>query len=211
MTPDARTSAGFTLVELLVGLSLLALISVLLFGGFRFGLRAWEVGTARIDSGNEIELAQNLLRRQLAEAQPVRVGVEIESAPVLLRGSTSALIFVSPLPAHRGIGGAHLFALGIGDGASGKKLTLRWRLFRAGDPGDAAFDPKDASTLLTGIETIELSYFGRPATGGPRRWNDRWEEQPDLPELIRLRIAFPPGDGRSWPDLVVAPRLRISS
>ena len=40
-----RSEAGFTLIELLVALTLLGLISVVLFGGLRFGTRAWEVVT----------------------------------------------------------------------------------------------------------------------------------------------------------------------
>ena len=39
--------AGTTLIELLVGLSLLSLMAVLLLGGMHLGLSVWESGNAR--------------------------------------------------------------------------------------------------------------------------------------------------------------------
>jgi hypothetical protein len=38
----------------------------------------------------------------------------------------------------------------------------------------------------------------------PWRWRDRWNG-PALPELVRIRIVFSHGEGRHWPDIVVAP------
>ena len=38
----SQGAAGFTLVELLVAMTLLGFLTVLLFGGLRFGTRAWE-------------------------------------------------------------------------------------------------------------------------------------------------------------------------
>ena len=43
---DGRDAAGFTLIELLVTLTLVGLISLVLFGGLRFGTRAWDLRLA---------------------------------------------------------------------------------------------------------------------------------------------------------------------
>jgi len=202
-----RGARGFTLVELLVGLSLLSLISLLLFGGFRFGLRAWEVGDDRIAAANEIAMAQHLLRRQLAEAQPVIIGSRLEGAPTLFNGDGDGVTFVAPLPAHRGVGGFYIFSVATRDAPGGRQLLLRWQRFRADAAAGSDFDPKDESVLVNGIASVAIEYFGLPTEAAPARWLQRWDGALGLPQLLRLRVAFPPGDARRWPEFVVSPRL----
>ena len=205
-----RCSHGFTLVELLVGLSLLSLLTLLLFGGFRFGLRAWEVGSARLEGTDAVAAAQSLLRREFSEAQPVLVGTPTETTPVLFSGADDRLTFVAPLPAYRGTGGFHTFELVLrptGATTPTNELMLRWHLYRADDTAPD-FDPKDESVVLAGVDAIALSYFGPPAQGSPAQWLEFWDGRLGLPKLVRLQVVFPPGDGRRWPDLIVAPRLQ---
>ena len=54
------------------------------------------------------------------------------------------------------------------------------------------------TTLLTGVEKLEIAYW-RSA------WQSRWQSD-GLPGLVRIRIVFPPGGTRHWPDIVIAPR-----
>ena len=41
--------AGFTLLELLIAMSLLGFILALLFAGMRLGARSWDAGEARVE------------------------------------------------------------------------------------------------------------------------------------------------------------------
>ena len=63
--------------------------------------------------------------------------------------------------------------------------------------------------LLSGVEGIALAYWRparRVAAGG---WVSVWNEA-GLPSLVRLRIVFPAGDGRHWPDIVAAPLREVA-
>ena len=38
-------------------------------------------------------------------------------------------------------------------------------------------------------------------------WHETWIDRPAPPALVRIRVKFPAGDRRVWPELIVAPRI----
>ena len=126
--PAARPAgAGFTLVELLVALTLVGLISLVLFGGLRFGTRAWEAGTSRGEESRRVAIVQSLLRRQLSQAVlPARRSREVD-APQAFDGAAESIQFVAPLSAHVGFGGLYRFELAVERAAARRRLVLRWQ------------------------------------------------------------------------------------
>ncbi len=216
----ARAGAGFTLIELLVALTLLGLVSVVLFGGLRFGTRAWEVGNARAARLAEVQAVQAVLRRRIAQAVlPEDAGAEsaFSDSPAAFAGAEDSLRFVALVPARIGVGGFYLFELSVADDGDGARLELAWRLFRADQPGD--LDQPEPGlggrrVLIEGIEEAKFGYYGAERAeraGAKAEWRDRWDRADGLPALIALEVAFPAGDSRSWPDLVVAPRLAATA
>ena len=202
-------AAGFTLVELLVALTLFAIMSALLFGGLRFGVRAWEVGGERIDRLAAIEPVQNLLRRQLTQATLPYIPVNIRSqGPVsAFVGTSGAMRFIAPLPANAGNSGLYVFSLSAEQAIQASKLRLSWSIYRPDTLHSESFEPEDGSILLDSVDRVQFSYFGEDGMAQPPQWHESWNGSFGLPQLIRIRIDFPAGDLRRWPDLVVAPRL----
>ena len=199
----SRTSgeAGFTLIELLVAVALLGLVSVLLFGGLRFGVQAWQTGSDLMESSNTVEALQNLLRRELAEATPpMSTGAPGSGG---FHGEETRMTFVAPFPAHTGAGGLARYELSFdGDAA---QLAIAWRRYRPDDSGDS--EPEDRAILLQGIAGASFDYFGSPEPGGVPAWDGEWLAFGAVPALIRIHVFFPAGDRRTWPEFVVAPRL----
>ncbi|MGZ8995206.1 MAG: prepilin-type N-terminal cleavage/methylation domain-containing protein [Rhodospirillales bacterium] len=63
----ARSSeAGFTLLELLAALTVLAVLMAMMFGGLRFGARVWESGDEGLRGLSELQTAAGFIRRQIA-------------------------------------------------------------------------------------------------------------------------------------------------
>ncbi len=210
------SEAGFTLIELLVALTLLGLISVVLFGGLRFGTRAWEVGNLRAEQLAQVQAVQALLRRRLAQAQPP--GPEAADAAdrrIIFAGEPDAVQFLAAVPSRAGVGGIYAFDLtvieGGAQGGAGARLEFTWRLHRADDEAERGDMPEAGlggrRVLIDGLASARFSYFGAPAPGQPAVWRDRWEAEAGLPGLIAIEAEFPEGDGRAWPVLQVAPKL----
>jgi general secretion pathway protein J len=200
--PPPVAGQGFTLVELLVALTLMALVSVILFGGLRFGVRAWETGGARMEQAHRIEAVQNLLRRQISQARFLPHASDTD-ATISFAGDGNSLTFIAPLPAHRGIAGPYLFNLRTGGRAGQSDLTLTWSLYWPELLTTGASGFEDGTTLLEDVAEIELSYFGAPFPDQPAQWWNAWDLNDGQPQLVRMRVEFPPGDRRRWPDLIV--------
>ena len=72
MNRDKHRITGFTLLELLIAMSLLGFILVLLFGGMRLGARSWDAGEKRAENATHLALLQGFLRRELSQVTPFR-------------------------------------------------------------------------------------------------------------------------------------------
>ncbi|MEI9886379.1 MAG: prepilin-type N-terminal cleavage/methylation domain-containing protein [Rhizomicrobium sp.] len=185
-----RKEHGFTLLELLVSMTLLAMLFVLLFGGLRFGMRAWQRGSETTDAVDSVRTVQDLLRSEIERACPRRSAAGPTDTPrVAFFGERSALTFLAPAPAAAGGARCVTAVLEVKPDGRLKRLAL-------------AFGVNPGTDLLRGAQDIELSYLGE---GGA--WVSGWSAQAALPALVRLRARFPQGDPRSWPELFVAPRI----
>lgn len=182
--------AGFTLLELLVGLVVFGFILAGLAGGVRYGLRAADQQTRLVDRTGELDAVDRALRRLLVEADP---GTSRGGAT--LSGTVGLISFVSVLPAAVSgfVGQEADVALGVG---ADRRLVLRWSPHRHVRRLGAAPAVQEAE-ILRGVERLEVGYW-------KDGWRTRWDEAA-LPGLVRLRIVFPAGDVRHWPDIVVAP------
>ncbi|MEJ1968869.1 MAG: prepilin-type N-terminal cleavage/methylation domain-containing protein [Rhizomicrobium sp.] len=183
-----RTESGFTLIELLVSMTLLGLLFVLLFGGLRFGMRAWEHSAANADASDSVRTVQGFLRSEIEQACPRRMPVAAgQSDPPRVRfaGSPRSLVFLGPIPG--GAACSTVTLLVVPDGRL-QRIDFRMR--------DGA-----RSQLLGRVQSVALAYLGRNG------WQGGWDAQPDLPALVRVRVTFPAGDARSWPELFIAPRI----
>jgi general secretion pathway protein J len=202
------TQKGFTLLELLISITLLGMILVLLFGGLRLGVRSWDAVQLQVDNLNTVRSVESFLRREMAMTQPYRWKTGTGQRLAFL-GERSKINFVAQLPAR--IGGGGLYAVSLEIEHSGKGKRLVWRhlplnpLVQDFTAVSEAPEIVLAGAELNAVDDIWLTYFGRATDNAAPVWMDRWESDTRLPMLIRIQVRF--ANGSDWPDFVVAPLL----
>jgi general secretion pathway protein J len=200
-------SSGFTLLEVLVAITLLGLIAALLSGGLRFGTRVWHRGEDQLQALAAIQSAHGLMRRQLVQAVPLIAPDDPEGA-VLFEGMPTYVRFVATAPADVMVGGSYEITLGLSYDDFAQHLVMAWRPL-GGSREDGADLQTEQVVLLRDVAEVSFAFFGAEDEGETPQWHEMWMERASLPRLIRIMVYFPEGDPRLWPALVAAPMVHL--
>jgi general secretion pathway protein J len=194
---------GFTLLEMLVAITVLALLMIGLTQGVRTGFAFWASQTRRSAEVSELDATARVLRNLLTDI-PIRSAASgAGQMAILFEGHSAGLTLVSDLPT--GFGDSRRAKIDIA--LRGEDLVLDWTPHRHEVSSLPQARPAEVR-LIHGVKTLEFAYWGDPdGSGGATSWLPEWVS-PALPELVRIRLSFGKGDGRRWPDLVAAPQLR---
>jgi general secretion pathway protein J len=195
---------GFTLLELLIGLSLLGLMLVLLFGGLRLGFRSWDAGEERFESSSQLGVVQSFLRRQLSQIYPLRWKAAAER-PVAFLGESHAVRFAGQISSQFGLAGVHLIVLEQERGEEGEELIMRWRRPNREMQDFSAVQEGEKAVLVKHVKEVAFAYYGAENEQTEPVWQEEWKFDQRLPSLIRLRVTR--DDDQPWPDIVVAPMV----
>jgi len=214
-----KRAAGFTLVEVVIAMALLATIMVLLYSGLSFALKSWDAGDANGRRVADRRLGENFLRREMTELFPMR-WKDATAVKFAFEGEQDHLRFVSSRPAGLQQGGLSLVALevreglGVAPSGTGSNAPRRHLMMRRAQPDDEAVDFRpldkvDPVLLIADVDSVQFSYFGAESDFQEPRWSDSWAHKAQIPLLVRLRVKMM--DGRVLPDFVVRVMLGVEA
>jgi len=207
MQPDRE--AGFTLIELLVSLVLLTMTALLLLATMTTGRGVEKRAAMSAIAGESVAAAHAILRDRI-EAMVADGHYGPGGATVDVRGDDNILSFTAPPQVSLRPAPPQRFRL----------MLTRYgelSLFSI-NPLSTRVDPEMPSVigwlrtpLLGNIASFSIAYFGAAPPDNQRRWRATWHDRPGLPELVRIRVGFPAGDARVWPDLIVHPVTTVNT
>ena len=200
MRARPRSSDGFALIEALASLVIVGMIGLMLFAGIGTGARVWERIDTRQAGREAVESAQSTLRDRLEQIYPATL-FDKNPPYVDFTGQANRLVFTSSPP--KSGRPAPLRRYGLFLTAAGKLI-----LTSVSDVAPQT-DTVINQVLLTGVQGMDVAYFGSAQPDFTRRWRPTWDDEAALPSAIRIRLTFEPGDRRPWPDLIVHPRTTI--
>jgi general secretion pathway protein J len=182
--------AGFTLIEVLVSLVLLALVLALLAGGVRFARGTWDAA-ARLEEQTGADMAEAFLRARLGEAMALYEQHGSGMVRVVFHGAAGALSFVAPAP--NGPAGAALYRYGLeiaAEAGPGRgALVVKLAPYRARQTETGAEWAVQSHVLVRNVASLTLRYFGRSRPGAEPAWHAAWTRTDATPNLVELRIG----------------------
>lgn len=205
----SRRAGGFTLVELLLTILLLALLMAGAFAGISTANKAVLSGEALIDRTNRVRVAQEFLRRQLRNALALSYPVDSSNGETrMFEGDADTLRFVATMPGYLSHGGAYVQSLSIKSGRGGRELLFGFQLLNGfgnehtnRNSDEAEREPE---VLIENIRGGGFEYRGIDETGKMSDWTEKWDTPLQLPAAVRLKLQMASDSLYVWPDIEVA-------
>lgn len=206
-----HTTNGFTLIEMLIAISLLGIMVVLLFASLRTAAESWNSGEAKISEVNKKAVVYQFFKQHLRDTKPFPVlqektllnnqSADSQDIPKLVfQGFRQNIRFVSALPTASARKGLQIFEVGLNP-RHPTTLQVALTPYRQTERTPVDAEPV---VLLENLKDFNISYFGLDpnSSDGSNAWQPEWSGQTmsQLPKLVKISISL--DDGSFWPDMI---------
>ncbi|HUL23128.1 MAG TPA: type II secretion system protein GspJ [Thermodesulfobacteriota bacterium] len=189
--------SGFTLLEVIVTLTILGFILLMVSGTFRLGLSSWERGDDVKEDYQKIRMVSQLVSRQVKSLVPYKIRTEkAEGNYLAFDGKAHSLRFVSALPikARRSEGFVYVVYQFKDEGGKKGKFVLYEQRALNRDFFEDDLREDSAVTLLGGVSQVRFEYY-READKEKNRteeWVEEWnaKEEKELPRALRMTLTY---------------------
>jgi general secretion pathway protein J len=187
---------GFTLIEVIVTMTILGFLLVVVYGVFSLGRSAWEKGDLIREKYQKSRILSQLISRQVKSAVPFKVKTEkAEGNYLIFEGTAQSLKFVSALSLKSTRPEGLIYAVYEyrEGGEEGGKLVVYEQ--RALSRNVVEEKPKEETgiSLLEGISSVRFEYYREEDPNQKRdaAWVEEWnaKEENQLPRALRLTIT----------------------
>lgn len=175
---SARPESGFTLLELMISITILSLIAVIIGNGFRLGINAWERGEGEVEAVQTMRVLSGLIFQQLKSSYPYKMRIDDEDV-VVFQGEDDSMIFVTTLSAPYN-GGFKWVRYLHKDGVL---------LYNEGMLPDKKLMDSingDDEIIDTDVEEVKFQYYSNDED----EWKDSWEFGEKLPGAVKIDISY---------------------
>jgi len=191
-------SRGFTLLELLLAMTALALVAAICYGAFHLGVRAVERGEVAVVSAQRLRVASDVLVRQIKSTVPYATRNRDDEIYPYFFGTATSMTFITGAGMEGGGGLTRVVYKVVDDPP---RLVLTESPFFSTD--SLGRDPVDkpgerSAVLLEGFRSLTFKYlvFEDTATADDDpSWETHWDglDQGALPAAVQITVEGIPG------------------
>lgn len=190
MSAQRNGEAGFSLLETLLGLTLTAIIAMLMMGSMQMGTRVWERERSTVQPGTQ-QLILTQVSEWLGQAMSEKVRNYDNPVTAPFGGDEHTLRFLYAAP---GLGeGPGVYSIRLelveAEGCTdGRDLYLATSRDVVSDNREVPAEiPVERRKLASCVDTPSFIYWGDHGGTGERAWYSTWMNEPQLPAVVKLR------------------------
>jgi prepilin-type N-terminal cleavage/methylation domain-containing protein len=172
--------SAFTLLEVLLAVSVFALIAVIIGGAMRLGYRSQEKGEKRIESTERLRRTAEVVTAQIESFVPLTFDEDGETK-AYFQGDRKALTL--PTNYSLWVGSRGYVVAEYSVRAEAGKESLYVAEHTVGTAG------KNETLLLPSCERIEFAYYMKGLTVADDAWVEQWTET-GSPEKVRITFTY---------------------
>jgi general secretion pathway protein J len=191
------TKTGFTLLEVMVTLTILGVIVLVISEAFRVGLSAWERGESTRDEYQKVRAVSRLICQQIKSSIPYKIKTQkAEGDYLAFEGNPHSVKFVSALPikAKQPQGFVYAIYEFIEGGKEGGRLVYYEQRVLNKNFFEERPDEKLGVSLLEGVSEVRFEYLRQedPEKTRTEAWLDEWnaKDEKELPKALRVKITM---------------------
>jgi len=195
---------GFSLLEMLLAIILLALLIAGAYSGIHAAANAMRAGEAAIDRTDRLRTAQEFLRHQISRILPLAWATDQDKGVnYIFEGDNHRMRFVAPMPGYLSKGGPYVQTLELARGQNGLELRFEDEMLNGFDVEKGKSSDVEPVVLLDKISGGRFSYRALDDQGKLGNWTSNWDDAATTPLVVRIELTMQPGVQIPWPTLDV--------
>jgi general secretion pathway protein J len=213
MKHSRRSEHGFTLLEIIIAVTLMVMIAVGLWGVLSTSIRGWARGTQYIDTNQRNRSTISMVRKQIASAFSLMVQPDptVGGVPYpLFNGTESSFQFVSVNSLlFQDSPGLTLVTYELSEGSKGDySLVEKESRYLGQLPDQESLATQEKMTsVLDSLSSCLFKYYDPGTTENPAQWVQEWDgmESGRLPAAISMEMNWRDSRGNTVNRQIVIP------
>jgi len=173
-----RKEQGFTLLELLISLTILTMVTVIIGAGLRLAMNAWEKGDIETGETQKLRILSSMFSQQLKSVFPYMTEIDSEQV-IVFEGDKNSILFVTTTDDIL-YGGLKWIRYDY------KDETLYYKEGLLPDKELIDNIEGDEEILDSEIGEVTFEYFVAHAD----EWRDSWDFDDSLPDAVKIKISY---------------------
>jgi prepilin-type N-terminal cleavage/methylation domain-containing protein len=195
-----QPQTGFTLIEVMLAMTIFALMSTVLYGAFALSHSAVEKSQRSFERNQKLRAVDELVGSYIRSAYPYRSSPQ--GAPIFFTGEQADLTFVSSFSiamGGRGMAKVHLFWEGDKNRAGVLRLEEETPVrILSEEENEGHQGVSNGLVVREGVKAFRITYLDPQSD--EEKWEERWDarEKNVLPRAVRLNYLTEEGREVQW-------------